>query len=228
MKKTTIQGYVVLAVVLAAFCAIAFAVPFVKNATFWLAFAFTIVAFGVEIYAFRTSFGKEDVRSKFYGFPIARLAVLYFIVQLILALVLMALAQWVPAWAAVILLVLLLAATLVGLIASEVMRDEIERQDVVLKKDVSTMRALQSKANAIVAQAEDEPLKKALETFAENLRYSDPVSSEAIAEIEAELTHCVDELQQAVIDGAVDAATTLCRKAEFTLVERNRLCKLNK
>ena len=228
MKKTTIQGYVVLAVVLAAFCAIAFAVPFVKNAVFWLAFAFTIIAFGVEIYAFRTSFGKEDVRSKFYGFPIARLAVVYFVVQLVLALVMMALAKWVPAWVAVILFVVVLAATLVGLIAAEVMRDEIERQDEVLKKDVSTMRALQSKANAIVAQTEDETLKKALETFAENLRYSDPVSGEAIADIEAELTRCVDELQQAVIDGAVEAAQSLCRKAEFTLAERNRLCKLNK
>lgn len=228
MKKSTIQGYVVLAVILAAFCAIAFAVPFVKNAVFWLAFAFTLVAFGVEVYAFRTSFGKEDVRSKFYGFPIARLAVVYFIVQLVLALVLMALAQWVPVWVAVILFVVVLAAALVGLIAAEVMRDEIERQDVVLKKDVSTMRALQSKANAVVSQTEDEVLKKALETFAENLRYSDPVSSEAIADIEAELSHCVDDLQQAVIDGAVDAALTLCRKAEVTLVERNRLCKLNK
>ena len=110
MKKSTIQGYVVLAVILAAFCAIAFAVPFVKNAVFWLAFAFTLVAFGVEVYAFRTSFGKEDVCSKFYGFPIARLAVVYFIVQLVLALVLMALAQWVPVWVAVILFVVVLAA----------------------------------------------------------------------------------------------------------------------
>ena len=110
MKKSTIQGYVVLAVILAAFCDIAFAVPFVKNAVFWLAFAFTLVAFGVEVYAFRTSFGKEDVRSKFYGFPIARLAVVYFIVQLVLALVLMALAQWGPVWVAVILFVVVLAA----------------------------------------------------------------------------------------------------------------------
>ena len=49
MKKSTIQGYVVLAVILAAFCAIAFAVPFVKNAVFCINFDMTGTAFGSNL-----------------------------------------------------------------------------------------------------------------------------------------------------------------------------------
>ena len=64
--------------------------------------------------------------------------------------------------------------------------------------------------------------------MAEEFRYSDPVSSEALADIETELSACVDELQKAVVDGDSVSGRELCRKVSVTLTERNRLCKLNK
>ena len=115
----------------------------------------------------------------------------------------------------------------VGFIAADAMRDEVERQDVQLKKDVSAMRALQSKVNGIVGLCGAD-IRPEVTKLAEELRYSDPVSSEALAEIEAELTAYTDELQAAVVDGDSASARELCRKISVTLLERNRLCKLNK
>ena len=106
--------------------------------------------------------------------------------------------------------------------------EEIRTQDTKLKKDVSAMRALQSRVNQLVGMSGDGEAGRLVKTFAEELRYSDPVSSEALADIETELTALTDALQQAVVDGDEAAAITLCRKASVTLAERNRLCKLNK
>lgn len=97
-----------------------------------------------------------------------------------------------------------------------------------LKKDVSAMRAMQSKANALVNQCDAPDLRAALQKLAEDFRFSDPVSSDALADVEASLSACLDELQRSLTDGDLDSAAVLCRRAAATLTERNRLCKLNK
>lgn len=228
-NKNTVRGTIILGIALAAWLVIVLAVPFVKNAAYWLSFVFTLLAFAAQLYVFKISFRNgESVRSKFYGFPIARIGVLYLAVQLVLGLLVMALAKWIPAWIGVILFVITLAVAAVGCIAADMMRDEVERQDAQLKKNVSPMRAMQSKANALVNQCDAPALKNELEKLAEDFRFSDPVSSEALADIEASLSACLDELQRSLTDGDLDSAAVLCRRAAATLTERNRLCKLNK
>ena len=228
-NKNSVRGYAIWGIALAAWLVIVLAVPFVKNVVYWLSFAFTIVAFAAQIYVFRISFRNgESVRSKFYGFPIARIGVVYLAVQLALGLLLMALAKWVPAWVSAIVFVVTLAVAAVGCIAADMMRDEVERQDVQLKKDVSAMRAMQSRANALVSQCEEPELKTQLQKLAEDFRYSDPVSGDATADAEASLSACLDEVQRCLLDGDTNSASILCRRAAAALAERNRLCKLNK
>ena len=90
------------------------------------------------------------------------------------------------------------------------------------------MRSLQSKAMAILGLAGEGPVREAAGKFAEALRFSDPVSSETLREIESELSNCVDEIQRAVADDDSMGAIALLDRANVLLMERNRLCKLNK
>ena len=227
MNKNKSRFYIVLAAVLVAFCVIALAVPFVKNGVYWLSFVFAVLAIAVQLYAMPKAMAG-DAKSKFYGFPILRVSFIYLAAQIVLSLGFMALAVLVPVWIPVVIYVLMLCAALIGFIATDSVRDEVEKQDVQIKKQVSVMRSLQSKASAMAAQCESDPTKKAVSAFAEELRFSDPVSSEAIADAETELSACVDILQQAIIDGNEADILTMCRKASAALAERNRLCKLNK
>jgi hypothetical protein len=70
--------------------------------------------------------------------------------------------------------------------------------------------------------------KKALHDLADEFRYSDPVSSEALKDIESELENQVGELQNVVIAEDIEKIITLANKINITLTERNRLCKLGK
>ena len=225
MKKDAVRGVVVLGVLLVLYILIAFLIPFVHTATFWVSFVFTLIAFGVVAAYIYIAFVKNpDAKSRFYGFPIAKIGVIYGAVQLAAGLVLMALAAIVPAWIAVLVYAVALGAAVIGLVSAEAVVSEIHVQDAKLKNNVALMRSLQSKINQIAAQSED----KGIKALAEEFRYSDPVSSDALAEIERDLAAVVDELQAAVVDGDGEAADKLCRKAAATLAERNRLCKLNK
>ena len=228
MTKNKTRFFIVLAILFAVLTVIAIALPIAKTAAFWISYVFAVIALAVQIYAYPKAFAGESVKSKFYGFPIARVTTIYLVAQLVLSLVFMIAGKWVPAWIPVILFALMLGAAAIGFIAAEGMRDEVERQDVVHKANVGTMRALQSKAVFIAGQCEDAETKKALDAFAEALRFSDPVSSDALKDIEENLTGLVEELGNAVLDKDYSATRTLCAKASSLLADRNRMCKLNK
>lgn len=229
MKKDTFRWIGSLGVLLVLYVLVAFLIPFVHTETFWVSFLLTLIAFGVVGASFYIAFIKNpDAKSRFYGFPIAKIGAIYGLAQLIASLVFMALAAWVPVWVTVLVYAIALGAAVIGLISAEAVVEEIRVQDVKLKKDVTLMRGLQSKVNQMAAQCDNPEAAAAVKQLAEEMRYSDPVSSEALSEIEADLSAAVDELQAAIVEGESNAAKQLCRKASAVLAERNRLCKLNK
>ncbi len=229
MKKDTMRWIIGLGVLLVLYILVAFLIPFVHTPTFWVSFLFTLIAFGVVAASLHIAFIKNpNAKSKFYGFPIAKIGAIYGLAQLLAGLVFMALAAFVAVWVAVLVFAIALGTAVIGLISAEAVVEEIHVQDRKLKKDIALMRSLQSKVNQMAAQCDNADAAAEVRKFAEELRYSDPVSGDALAEIEADLSAAVDELQSAVVDGDSNVIRLLCRKASAVLAERNRLCKLNK
>ena len=225
MKKDTIRAIVVAAITLVIYNLIAFVIPFAHTAAFWISYGFTMAAFFVVAVSIYTAFIKNpDAKSRFYGFPIARIGVLYGIAQLVVSLIVMALATWTPWWIPTLVYAIGMGATIIGLVSAEAVVEEIQTQDVKLKDNTAMMRALQSKISQIASQTDDAAIK----ALAEEFRYSDPVSNDAIADAEADLAAVVDQLQAAFVDGDNEATEQLCHEAAALLAERNRLCKLNK
>ncbi|MBQ9519715.1 MAG: hypothetical protein IJR59_07460, partial [Firmicutes bacterium] len=70
--------------------------------------------------------------------------------------------------------------------------------------------------------------KKLLEKFAEKVKYSDPVSSPALEDIEQRLTDAADEIKTLIDSGNYDDITAKINAADRLLDERNRLCKAEK
>lgn len=228
MTKNTTRGILTLVIVLAVFSVIAFVIPFPKNTVFWIAYACGVFAILFQLYIFKSSFGKEDARSRFYGFPIARLGIYYLVIQLIVSIIEIALSKFLPTWVVVIISVLILAVALIGCITTETMRDEIAAQDTKLKKSVSNMREIQSLTASLVNQTGDAELKKTLQKVSDEFRYSDPLTSDKTSSLEEDMHGQIGDLQQALVDGDVDGAEALCTKLLNCLRERNRICSVNK
>lgn len=229
MKKENLRLLIIAIVLLIAYNFAVFMIPCLKTPVFWISWGFSLLSFVVGGYGIYTGVIKNtDTKSRFYGFPIARIGVIYLIAQVAAGGVFMALGHIIPWWLAVVLFAIGLAVAVIGLVSAEAVVDNIQQQDEKLKKDVSLMRGLQSKVRPMASQCEDADAAAAVSTFAEELRFSDPVSNEAIMDAEAELSAAVDELQAAVVEGNTDTIKLCCRKASAALTERNRLCKLNK
>ena len=199
MKKDTIRAIVVAAIVFIIYNLIAFAIPFAHTAAFWISYGFTLAAFFVvAVSIYLACIKNPDAKSRFYGFPIARIGVLYGIAQLVVSLIVMAIATWTPWWIPTLVYAIGMGATIIGLISAEAVVEEIQTQDVKLKDNTVMMRALLSKISQIASQTDDAAIK----ALAEEFRYSDPVSNDVVADAEADLAAAVDQLQAAFVDGA--------------------------
>ena len=228
MKKDSIRSILVAAIILIAYHLVVFVAPFPFSDVFWISYGFTLVSFAVAAASIYIAFGKASAKSKFYGFPIAKIGVTYAAAQLVVGMVAMIIGAIIPGWIAVIVYSLALCAAALGLISTEAVRDGIEIQDKKLKEDTALMNDLRTKVNQMANQCDNSDAAKALRRFSEEIRFSDPVSNPALKEIEADLSAAVYQLQDAVVDGDSAVVCELCNKAILTLAERNRLCKLNK
>ena len=229
MKKDTMRLLIVSVAALIAYNFAVFMIPCYKTATFWISWGFSLLSFVVADYAIYTGIIKKpDAKSRFYGFPIARIGVIYLVAQVAVGGVFMAIGHIVPWWLATVACTIGLAVTLIGVMAAEAVVDQIQYQDNKIRESVSVMRGLQSKVGTLASRCEDSAAANAVRNFADELRYSDPVSSAAIADAEAELSAAVDALQAAVVEGNADQILAACRQASAMLAERNRLCKLSK
>lgn len=229
MSKSKLRWPIIVGTLFVVYTVISFALPLTMNGVFWLSYLATVLAIFAQLYFAKVAFlDAKSIQSKFYGFPIIRIGAIYLTLQVVAGLVFMVLATVIPVWVPIIIYVVLIAFALIGTISAETMREEIQRQDEKLRVNVSTMRSLQSQANSLVGLCKDDDLQKKVKAFAEELRYSDPVSSEKTETLEMELAALIGDLQNAVIENDMTSVDALLGKLTVALAERNRVCKLGK
>lgn len=219
MKKKNGLGYAVLGILFVLFNTIAFVIPTDKTPTFWIAYAFTVIAFAAQIGVWKPAFGNADTpKSRFFGIPVIHIGIVYLIAQLIAFAVFMVVPT-LPAWIAVVASVLLLGISAVCLIATETGRDEIKRVEEKVQRKVFYIKALQTDIEILAEQEEDGDIKTALAKLVDTIRFSDPMSSETLADIETQISDKVAKLKN------TDNKAVIIEELNLLLAERNRKAK---
>ena len=222
---------IIYGILLAAFLLLFFMIPFARTTAVWLAFIFgeisVILGYFITAYAFN---GTQSLRSKVYGMPIFNISCAYTCIQLVFSFIIFIAGKYrdIPAWVVAVISVLFLAAALVGTVAADNARDIVEKVDEKLNDQIYRIKAFRLDADALANACEDADAKKLLEKFAEKVKYSDPVSSPALEDIEQRLTDAADEIKTLIDSGNYDDITAKINAADRLLDERNRLCKAEK
>ena len=222
MKKNSTKGYVILGILFVLISVIAFAVPTVKTATFWIAYVFTAAAFAAQIIIWKTALGKEGtLKSKFLGFPVVHIGIVYAIVQTV-AFAVFLFVPTLPMWSAIVVCSVIAGISAVCMISADAGRDEIERVEAKVQKKVFYIRELQADIELLADNETNADVKTALTQLAEKIRFSDPMSSEQLADLENKISAKVLELKTA--PNKVEIITEL----NSLLDERNKKCKILK
>lgn len=222
MKQNVTKGYLVLFLIFVLISVVSFALPVEKGAAFWVTYAFTLVAIAAQVGIWKRAFaGEGTLKSKFLGIPIAHLGTVYLIVQLV-ALLVFLFVPTLPIWGAVIACVAIAVVSALCMIAADVGRDEIDRVDTAVQKKVFYIKGIQSEVELLAEKEPDSTTKTALLQLAEKVRFSDPMSNEALAALEEKITSSIAELKTTV------DKMPLLWEIELLLAERNKQCKSQK
>ena len=222
MKKNTLMSYLTLGIVFVLFNVIAFVRPTDKTSTFWTAYVFTVIAFAVQIPLWKTAFSKRDtLKSKFLGIPVIQVGLAYLFVQLI-AFAIFMIFPTLPSWLTIIVCAVILAVSILCTIAGQVGANEINRVEEKIKEKRAFLKFLQTDIEILIECESDAETKTDLKKLAEKVRFSDPMSSDLLAELEARICAKVEEMKTTANKKAlIDEVTIL-------LTERNKKCKILK
>ena len=222
MKKNKGLAYAALLIIFILFNVIAFVVPTEKTATFWIAYAFSCVAFILQIAVWNIAFkGTKTLKSKFLGISLIAVSSIYFSVQIAAFLIFM-IFPTIASWISVISCSLILCISLICLIGTEVARDEIARVESKVEKKVFYIKSLQVDAEMLANTETDPDVKAALIKLAELIRFSDPMSNDALVDLEKEISDKFIELKTAEDKAAI------IKVLDSLIVERNKKAKLLK
>ena len=222
MKKNSTKGYVILGILFALVSIIAFAAPTSKTATFWIAYVFTSAAFAAQIVIWKTALGKDEtLKSKFLGFPVVHIGIVYAVIQVIAFAVFM-FVPTLPAWSAIVVCSVIAGISAVCMISADAGRDEIERVEAKVQKKVFYIRELQADIELLADSKTNADVKTALTQLAEKIRFSDPMSNEQLADLENKISIKAAELK------TTTSKLEIITELNSLLDERNKKCKILK
>lgn len=228
MKKNASLAGIILLVSMVMYNVAAFVLVTDYNAKFWCGYCFTMAAFLLQIVFAFIAFGKADTLKKtFFGIPIAQLGLTYLILQIILGFVVIFVPGLNAAIGAVISTVLL-GVYIIAITMAVGGREIAVATEEKVQKKVFYIKSLLADVETMGAKATDAQMRKSLKAVEDAIRYSDPMSNDALATIEFKIEAKVAELGEAVDAGSAEQTVELCKAIGLLFVERNSKCKLLK
>lgn len=216
------MAYAVLGIAFAFLNVIAFSIPTEKTATYWIAYAFSTIAFALQIVVWKFAFkGKEPLKSKFLGIPLIAVGVSYLVIQIIAFTIFMAFPS-LPIRVPIVVCSLLLAASTICLIGAEADRKIISHIEENVDKKRFYIKSLQADIELIAETEIDTEIKADLIKLAERIAFSDPMSSNALADIEAVIAEKINILKTS------EDKQSIIADLNSLITERNKKVKLTK
>jgi len=200
-----------------------------KETGFWIGWVFSLIATAITtaLPYLMVKSGKE-VKSILDGFSVYFVTICYFGAQLVLGFLCMILNDNLVVLQ-LILELILHAAYAFFIIASFLGKNIISGLEQEQKEKVYFVKSIASDLGLVAGKITDPELKKKAEKVAEIAKYSDPMSNQTLAGLEATISTKVEELKDAVADGkTAEEIGAIIDRIEEKFLERNEKCKLLK
>lgn len=194
------------------------------DATFWVSYAFITIAFLGNLACAYIAFKKDTLTKVFYNLPLITVSYWGLILMLIVGLAAM-LIPFVPNWVGAIVGIAVLAFTTISVIQTKGAAEAVENIDEKNKARTSFIKNLIVETENILGHARGKEIKAECEKVYEAVRYSDPVSNEALSIVEAKITVKVDELASAVEADDAEKVKKIAGEIVMLVGDRNQKCK---
>lgn len=231
MNKNFRSYAIIWAILFAAWCAVLFLVrpvipgfSVVYGARFWTAFGFTAATFVGNLVCAYIAFKAENLKKTFYNLPLITISWGALITMIVVSAILLLIPD-LPAWIAAVVCLVIFAFNAIAVVKAVWAADTVVRVDEKIKAQTSFVKLLTVDAEGLVARAKSEAVKAECVKVYEAVRYSDPMSSDALAAVEADISAGVRALGEAVAADDAEKVKELAQAALLLIGERNAKCK---
>ena len=225
--KSSIGIALVYAILLGVFNMLVFTIFKNRTNVFWISYGFMTLAFAVQIVSMLLAFKPGDVETAFFGIPLGSFSVFYLCAALAVGAVFM-IFQKAGTTLALVIQVLVLAVYLIVAIISILSRDTVQQISDNVKTNVTNLKSVVVDVEMLMDGCTDPELKASLRRLAETVKYSDPMTNEAVADVEQRIMRKLSELRMHVDDGQIEEAKKACADMERLYIERNKKLAISK
>lgn len=196
-------------------------------ASFWIGYALICVAFVGQLVCTYLALKEDHAQKVFYRVSLIRASYAGLIVTFVVGGLCMLISP-LPYWIGGIVCAIVLAVNVLAALKASAAVNEVERIDSKVAQQTFFIRSLTVDAESLLARAKSEEARAACKKVYEAVRYSDPMSNDALSGIEQQITKKFAILCDAV---TTDDSNTIAAVAEEVLIlvgDRNKKCKLLK
>lgn len=173
---------------------------------FWVGYAFIMILFlaqlGIGWYAI-----KDDLAKTFYNIPLLQISYSAMVVMLVVGVLCMAIPQF-PIWLGTIICLLVVVFGGISAALAQTASSVVSDIDVKVKNKTFFIRSLTVDIESLLTRSELPEVRDEVNKVYEAVRYSDPMSNEALSGVESQITLKVSELADGI------------EKADIELVKR--------
>ncbi len=233
MKKNFKLYAVVWAILLIVFNVLVFATPSEYNgeskftSIFYIGYALVMAGFVGQLVCAFVGLREDNIQKLFYNIPLLKTSTISLVVTAVAGSVFMAIPTAQP-WIAGIVSVLALAFAAIAIIKAKATGDIVGDIDDKIKTQTSFIKGITLDAEMLVSNVSTPEIKAEIKKVYEAFRFSDPMSSEALSDVEGRIQNQFNLLQEVAITEDADRVLQVSKDLLSLIDYRNKKCKISK
>ena len=227
MKKNFKFYLIIWAMALITFNVIVFAVPHTYSGVFWIGYAFIILAFLGQLTCAYITFKPAYLGKVFLNLPLITISYTGLITSIIVGTLCMVI-DVLPIWLGVLICCLTLVLIVIGLMKASAAAEIVDKIDAKVNTQTQFIKLLSVEAEHVLATANTPELKKVAKNVYEAIRYSDPMSIDALSNVESRIQSKFTAFEKAVKEENYELAVATSKEVLDLVDSRNKKCKVLK
>lgn len=227
-RKADGMSFIILGILFVIYNLFVFLLCDANTVVFWISYIFMLAAFAFQVAAQQLSFKSLDVETVFFGIPLMELSIYYFFAELFASAVFMFFQDLVGFKIPLLIQALLLAVFVIVAILAIAGRDAVKESKDSIQEQVSALKSMGVDVEMLAETTQDPELRSKLGKLAEAIRYSDPMSTPAIDNIEQQIHMGICELRLYCEQGSKEQALQTISSLNLLVLERNKKLILSK
>lgn len=194
---------------------------------FWVGYVFITVTFLGQLACSIFTFLKKDSKKLFYNLPLISISYSTLIAMLIVGSIVMAIPN-LPNWIGIVVCLAILVFNVIAIIKATAAANTVSGIDEKIASRTLFIKSLTTDAEGLSVSATSDELRSLAKKVYEAIKYSDPVSNTALADLDSQIEREFEAFSDAIRDGDAELAKANADSLTQLIDKRNQKCKLLK